>query len=457
MRITSIGNTVNFGYNKQLNDTVNKKLEKAKGNKELAKTLLDLNRFCNETEDRLREAEKAKNTRLVDMYSAIFLNVKPMVTEQINFRFPRLNYRKLELASYQKELDTRNIKDDFHWMKLATDVLREDEEFSEFIKHGGFMPAEIVKQNQPNIQQPKIEVSPQKHVGEDFLEKFTPNKYSPQGFSSLGGMDDIKETLFDKVIDPLYYPEMAKLDEIEYGKRTPRGELFYGPPGCGKTAIMQALSAESGIPLYNLKISKAGSKYVNASSRQVQQAYEYAAKIAEETGKPVFLAMDEMEAMTRKRKGGEQGSEDDKLVGTLLQIIEEARGKNVIILGATNCFDQLDDAIKSRFEDKIYIGLPDEETRKSVLKVLLNRRTKGKSLAENEEELGKVAELTAGFSNRDLTILTDKASLIARKDNRRDIVASDFVIPVRENQNMKIKEADYQSERTRPSIGFKKV
>ena len=195
---------------------------------------------------------------------------------------------------------------------------------------------------------------------------------------------------------------------------------------------------------------------MNGSANNVQQAYEQAAKIAEESGKPVFLAMDEMESMTSKRKGGETGAEDDKMVSTLLQIIEEARGRNVIILGATNCFDQLDDAIKSRFEDKIYIGLPDDDTRKAVLKVLLKRRTKGVPLSENEEELNKVVQLTKGFSNRDLTILTDKASLIARKDNRRDIMASDFIVPVKENQNMKIKEQDYMSKQTRPAIGFAK-
>ena len=55
-----------------------------------------------------------------------------------------------------------------------------------------------------------------------------------------------------------------------------------------------------------------------------------------------------------------------------------------------------------------------------------------------------------------MTILTDKASLIARKDNRRDIMASDFIEPVKENQNMKIKEQDYMSKQTRPAIGFAK-
>ena len=89
-----------------------------------------------------------------------------------------------------------------------------------------------------------------------------------------------------------------------------------------------------------------------------------------------------------------------------------------------------------------------------VLKVLLNKRTKGIPLAKNDEELDKVVKLTKGFSNRDLTILTDKAALIARKDNRRAMVASDFNTPVAENQNMKVKEEYYQSKQNRPSIGF---
>ena len=465
MRIQSINNTVNFGYNKQLNDTVNKKLEKAKGNKELAKTLLEMNRFANATEDKLRQAEKNKNQQLVDIYSNIFINIKPTITEVLDKRFPQLKYRETELSTYRKELSPKNPKsEEYTWKDEIIDELMDEEEFKavmqeEMRAHGVDPIADTseIPETKTNAKPPAAsQTHPKTKKQAELLEKFTPTEYSPTGFSSLGGMDDIKEALFDKVIYPLYYPEKAKLDEIEYGKKTPRGELFYGPPGCGKTAIMQALAMESGIPLYNLKISKAGSKYVNGSANNVQQAYEQAAKIAEESGKPVFLAMDEMESMTSKRKGGETGAEDDKMVSTLLQIIEEARGRNVIILGATNCFDQLDDAIKSRFEDKIYIGLPDDDTRKAVLKVLLKRRTKGVPLSENEEELNKVVQLTKGFSNRDLTILTDKASLIARKDNRRDIMASDFIEPVKENQNMKIKEQDYMSKQTRPAIGFAK-
>lgn len=460
MYIQAINNTTTFGYNKQLNDRVNKKLETAKGNKELANTLLELNKFTNQTEDKLRLAEKNNNQRLIDAYADIFMEIKPVITTLLDNRFPNLNYRHKEIETYKEETKKRNIKDEFHWLKEITEELVDDEEFfsNTYSAEGSLKEASSSSitstANAKTSATTDVPKQNAKKKGEQYVEKFEPTEYSPKGFDSLGGMQDLKSTLFDKIIFPLYKPDMAKLDEIEYGKKAPRGELLYGPPGCGKTAIMQALSAESKLPLYMLKVSKAGSAYINRSAMNIQQAYEYVAKIAEETHQPVLLAMDEMESLTTKRNGGDTGKEDDKVVSTLLQIIEEARGKNVIILGATNCFDQLDDAIKSRFDDKIYIGLPDDATRKSVLKILLNRFTKGKALAENDEELNKVVALTKGFSNRDLTILTSKAALIARNDNRRDLVADDFVQPVKENQNMKVKENLYQAKQTKPAIGF---
>ncbi len=455
MRINSIAN-ISFGYNKELNEKVNSKLKNAKGNKELAKTLLDLNNFCNSTEEKLREAEKNKNHNLVSMYSSIFIPLKPIVADQLEYRFPLLNYRKTELEDYKKELGSRKIKDEYHWLQEISETL----EFDQLLFGEEEVEVEAAQQPLPannkivSDKTTSLTKTSAKDPGANYVEKFVPNEYSPKGFSSLGGMEQVKEVLYDKLIYPIKNPEMAKLDEIEYGKKASRGEMFYGPPGCGKTSVMEALAMEADLPMYKLKISKAGSEYVNKSSVNVQKAFNYVASIAAETGRPVLFVIDEMESMTRKRRGTESGGEDDKLVSTLLQIIEDARGKNVIILGATNCYNILDDAIKSRFEDKIYIGLPDEHTRRAVLKILLNRRTKGRALAANDEELTKVVRLTNGFSNRDLTILTDKAALIARNDNRRDIIADDYIRPVKENLNMKVKEDSYRDNQTRPAIGF---
>ena len=450
MKINSINNNINFGYNKELNDTVNKKLEKGKGNKEVANHLLEMNQLCLKTEDLLRKAEKEKKNNKIDVYSTLLLSLKPALTEEINKKFPHLKYKELECESYKKEAKERNIpEDEYHWLEQITDEISEFSEFMDLSDPESYEGVPIFAETHEKATATDKKDCP------DILEQFTPTEISPDGFSSVGGMTKIKQLLDEKILLPLREPELAKLDEIEYGKKYPRGTMFYGPPGCGKTTIFEALTAEAALPMYKLKISKAGSEYVNGSAKNIQQAYDHVCKVAEDSGKPVFFVIDELESITSKRKADNE-KEDTKMVGTLLQIIEEARGKNIIVLGATNKFDMIDEAIRSRFDDKIYVGLPDDETRESVLKIHLNKRSKGKSLAENPEELEKVVALTKGFSNRDIAILTDKASLIARKDGRRDIVAEDFVKPVQENQNMKIKEAQYKDKQTRPSIGFNK-
>ena len=473
MKIYSISNNVNFGYNKELNEKVNNKLKHTRGNKELADTLLKQNEFVMEVEDKLRKAEKEHKTFLVNQYNDILLDYKSKVVSAIDKRFPEMDYRTKELNTYKNEAKKRHLDADnknYHWISQIIDEMTFDDEITKILTEYNVAQesnedAKTLKELNADTKDDIILISDEKadnvkntkkksQKGCKYIEEFKPTEYSPKGFDSLGGMTEIKEALSDKIILPLLNPEEAKLDEVEYGKKAPRGELFYGPPGCGKTSIIEAVSTESGIPLYKLKISKAGSIYVNGSAKNVQEAYEYVKNIAKDTGKPVFLAMDEMESMTAKRDGSNSHDENNKLVGTLLQIIEEARGNNVIILGATNHYDMLDDAVKSRFDDKIYIGLPDDDTRKSVLKIHLNRRSKGQLLANNDEELNKVVNLTRGFSNRDIAILVDKAALVARADNRRDMIADDFIIPVKENQNMKIKENLYKDKSKQATIGY---
>ena len=448
MHINRITNTINFGFNKKLNDDVNRKL--VEKNTDYTEYLLHMNQYVNSLEDRVRYAEAfEKDQRTLDNYAYILTRLKPIVSEMIDEQFPKLKYSEKELKDYKNEVKERKLEVTGHWLEeMVCDM-------SELVATKKYIEADK-KEAKPNKVKTKgpdkpiirqtATALPVDESAAKLVERFVPTEFSPTGLDSLGGMKEIKESLVDKIIFPAQHPEEAYLDEVEYGKKTPRGILLYGPPGCGKTSVIEAAVSESGFPLYKLKVGKTGSKYVNETSSNVQKAYEYVAAMAHNYGTPVFLAIDEMEAMTGKRGRGNNG-EDDKLVSTLLQIIEEARGKNVIILGATNCFDNIDDAVKSRFDDKIYIGLPDDDTRREVLKIHLNKRTKGEMLA-------KVVKMTKGFSNRDIAILTDKAALIARKDGRRDIEARDFEIPVRENQNMKVKESLYQDKTKQPKIGF---
>lgn len=449
MKIQGIQSYTTFGYNKKLNELVNKKLEQ-NSKSEKDRMLLELNKHCMKAEDLMWEAQKNYNIELMNYYGDMLLGIKPFVVEEVDFKYPELNYKSNELLSYKQDLTNHPEKDIQGWISDLTDCIAGyvEENYEDDTPKSDSSEERSISQ---------IEESTSIETGKELLEEFKPNEFSPKGFDSLGGMEKLKEQLTDEIIFPIKNPEEAKLDEIEYGKKYPRGIMFYGPPGCGKTCVVEALSQEANIPLYKLKLSKLGSSYINQTPINLQKAFDYLEEVSKEKGTPVFLLMDEIESITAARRENGNGAdlEDTKTVDTLLTLIEEARLKGIIIFAATNKFKMIDDAIKSRLQDKIYIGLPDDKTRESVLKIHLCKRTKGVSLANNKEELQKVVKLTKGFSNRDISILTDKAALIARKDNRREIIASDFVRPVAERQNSKVNERHYMSDDdSRTVIGF---
>ncbi len=135
-------------------------------------------------------------------------------------------------------------------------------------------------------------------------------------------------------------------------------------------------------------------------------------------------------------------------------MIETARDKNIIVIGATNKYDIVDDAIKRRFDEQIYIGMPDEKTREDVLKLTLSKWLKGKPLAENSDDIKEIASKLKGFPTSAIVILADKASNFARKDGRRDITKQDMFDAIDKNQNLKIDEKHYKSKKE-VKVGFK--
>jgi len=455
MRIYSISNNINFGYNRDLNEKVKSRLKNDTKNQEVNAQILQLNEICNNAEDKLKEASLKNDWVSMSYYEDMFNTLKPYLANQFVVMYPKLNYRQKEIETYKQELtELNNESSEYEWLENAIENLQIDEIFA----GEGEIPEAPDIFMLSDVNEPVNDAPEENETQEvsDYVEKFEQNAFSPKGFDSLGGMKELKETLTDKIILPLKNPELAKLDEIEYGKKAPRGFLFYGPPGCGKTYITQALAAEAGVPMFKPKvIDNEGASYVNGAATNMKMAYEYIKNYAKNNNTPVIMFFDEMESLAANREGGSTGSkEDDKLVSTLLPILEEARGNNIIVIGATNKYELLDDAVKSRMEDKTYIGLPDDDTRERVLKIHLSKFSKGKALAEDAEALAKVVKITHGFSNRDISILVDKAATIARKNGRRDIKAEDFIKPVKENQNMKVKEQWYKDNQSVPSAGF---
>ena len=295
-----------------------------------------------------------------------------------------------------------------------------------------------------------------KSQGHSLLTKYTSSESSPKGFSDIVGLDDIKQRFREEIITPVLNPEQAKIDFLEYGIKPPRGFIFYGPPGCGKTFITKALAAESKLEMYSMDVSKIGSSYVNKTANNLEKAFNFLKDRARSSQKPVLLFMDEVDSLAAKRNFSSGQGEDEKAVSTLLKLVEAARDNNIIIIAATNKFNDLDEAFKARFDGQVYFPLPDNDARIALLKAQLSSRKKGVNLANSNEELQKLSDMLSGFSNRSIVFIVDEASKIARRKLfRSEISFEDFAQAIEKTGLQKSNEKDYKKTDYNPrKLGF---
>jgi len=151
--------------------------------------------------------------------------------------------------------------------------------------------------------------------------------------------------------------------EVSLGRGN--GALLFGPPGSGKTFLVEALAGELGVPLISVSIARFASVYVNETTQRVVAAFAAAREQA-----PCMLFFDELDAVMGSRGATTTEAEAPRIVAALLTELVAIRGQNVMVLAATNFPERLDAAGRreGRFDLKIEIGLPDAETRRAILK-----------------------------------------------------------------------------------------
>ena len=235
-------------------------------------------------------------------------------------------------------------------------------------------------------------------------------------FADVAGADEEKQELAE-IVDFLKDPK--KFTEI--GARIPKGVLLVGPPGTGKTYLAKAVAGEAGVPFLSISGSDFVELYVGVGASRVRDLFEQAKKAA-----PAIIFIDEIDAVGRHRGAGYGGGHDER-EQTLNQLLVEMDGfgnnEGVIIIAATNRPDILDPALMrpGRFDRQVYVGLPDIKGREAVLEI----HAKNKKLA-SDVSLATVAKATSGFSPADLENLLNEAALLAAKNERKEIVMTDF-------------------------------
>uniref|UniRef100_A0A8P4GM22 Fidgetin-like protein 1 n=1 Tax=Dicentrarchus labrax TaxID=13489 RepID=A0A8P4GM22_DICLA len=238
-------------------------------------------------------------------------------------------------------------------------------------------------------------------------------------FEDVAGQDLAKQALQEIVILPALRPELFT------GLRTPaRGLLLFGPPGNGKTMLAKAVAAESNATFFNISAASLTSKYVGEGEKLVRALFSVARE-----RQPSIIFIDEVDSLLCERREGEHDASRRLKTEFLIEFdgVQSGADDQVLVMGATNRPQELDEAVLRRFAKRVYVALPAEETRFQLLKNLLEKH--GNPLTHRE--LSQLARMTEDYSGSDLTSLAKDASLGPIRELRPEQVRNVKVSEVR--------------------------
>jgi len=231
-------------------------------------------------------------------------------------------------------------------------------------------------------------------------------------FSDVAGIKDVKDEL-EEIIDFLRAPEKYRRLDISL----PKGVLLIGPPGVGKTLISKAVAGEAGVPFFYQSGASFVHIYVGMGAKRVSELFKKAKQMA-----PSIIFIDEIDSVGKSR--GE--FRNDEREATLNQLLTEMDGfedsSGVIVMGATNKVDMLDEALlrAGRFDRRIHISLPDKYDRAKTLELYLANKI-------HDVDLDQIAKMTVGFNSAALSTLANEAALHAMRADRKVILMDDFI------------------------------
>ncbi len=462
MKINNIA-PISFGYSKKSQEYINKNAEQIE-EPELQAAIKSCSDVCNSMEDTIKANERKYGPDYSQSnYVDFFITLKDALLSHVILLFDDSDkYLQSEYDYYSSSLSRCKNKDN-NWRQSIVDRLKfwdanlgktKEEmakELEESKKAAAVGKAQLTDVIKTYLTGEKTNAATTENS--PIVETLQRTEFSPKGMQDVMGMEELKEELIENVIKPVNNPEQARLDLEEYGKRIPTGILLYGPPGCGKTYIIEALAAETDSEVYIMNSANTGSKFVNQTANNIKNAFDYVYKKGDESDKPVFMFMDEIDAMTSNRDA-HASNEDIKGVATLLKYIEGAKAHNVIVIGATNKYDLIDPAIRRRFDMKRYVGLPEQEQREALIRNNLSKKAKGQALINDSEKVSKIAKALEGYSCSSINIISDLASLNALKRQRADIDTVDFEEAIKSTGEEKIDERQYRPIAKKEKIGF---
>lgn len=272
----------------------------------------------------------------------------------------------------------------------------------------------MAKNFRKKLKKEEDKVNPQPQTMNESLDisfKITPMMIN-SSFKDVAGVKEVKEEL-EEIIDFLKNPLKYRL----FGIKLPKGVLLIGPPGVGKTLIAKAVAGEAKVPFFYQSGSSFVHLYVGVGAKRVKDLFAKARAYA-----PSIIFIDEIDAVGKARGG----FRNDERESTLNQLLTEMDGfedsSGVIVIGATNKIDMLDEALlrSGRFDRRIFIGLPNFEDRKEIFITHLSNKF-------YDLDIDELAKMSVGFSAAGIATLVNEAAIHALKNGASKITLKDFL------------------------------
>lgn len=233
------------------------------------------------------------------------------------------------------------------------------------------------------------------------LTSFAPSKDTGVSMSDVAGLEDAKQEIIQKVIEPNRHPEIFK----RFNKSNGGGILLYGVPGTGKTMLAQAVAHEMDAAFFTVKCSDILSKWVGDAEQNIRNLFEEARKYP-----TAIIFFDEFEAIGTKRDTNSTIMK--RVVPELLAQIQgfEKNENNLIIMAATNRPWDIDSAFlrPGRFDRSIYVPLPDKDARRAII----NNKLQGVP-CDNDLDIENIVEITDGFNGADVSNFCERLKDLA--------------------------------------------
>ncbi|WJX14649.1 microtubule-severing ATPase [Trifolium repens] len=219
-------------------------------------------------------------------------------------------------------------------------------------------------------------------------------------WDDVGGLEKAKQALMEMVILP------TKRRDLFTGLRRPaRGLLLFGPPGNGKTMLAKAVASESEATFFNVTAASLTSKWVGEGEKLVRTLFMVAT-----SRQPSVIFIDEIDSIMSTRTTNENEASRRLKSEFLIQFdgVTSNPDDIVIVIGATNKPQELDDAVLRRLVKRIYVPLPNENVRK----LLLKHKLKGQAFSLPNRDLEMLVKDTEGYSGSDLQALCEEAAMM---------------------------------------------